>query len=60
MRIILDKAEKGYDGDIILTERDIEDLLEGKMIEASNTHDRMRLSLGCILRKGLYEEEIDS
>ena len=59
MKIVLDRVEGCYYGDILLSEKDIEKILQGETVEASSTHNKMRYSLGCILRKGLDEEESD-
>ena len=57
MKIVLDKVDGCYYGDILLSEKDIEMILDGQIVEAYTNHHKTRYSLGCVLRKGLDEEE---
>jgi hypothetical protein len=60
MRIVIDKLEADFYGDIILTEEDIEALQMGEIVEASTDIHKQAIYLGAFLQKGIKHEKATS
>ncbi len=57
MKIILDKGNHEYVGDIVLSSKEVSRLLDGEPVDGVGDCEGVCFILGCILKKDYQDEE---